>query len=42
MYNENTIKNIPAYVICLDRKREERCDKTMPKKIRFFIQKPKD
>jgi GR25 family glycosyltransferase involved in LPS biosynthesis len=36
MYNIQTIKNIPAYVICLDRKREERCDKTMPKIKEIF------
>jgi GR25 family glycosyltransferase involved in LPS biosynthesis len=36
MYNRQNIKNIPAYVICLDRKRKERCDINVPKIKEMF------
>ena len=36
MYNRQNIKNIPAYVICLDRKRKERCDINVPKIKKMF------
>lgn len=36
MYNRQNIKNILAYVICLDRKRKERCDINVPKIKKMF------